>query len=874
MKKLIIKLACFVAVFFISLVVASSLMNKGSTDMTATMNSATLPVVYLNVNNEYINPLHGYTVPMEGNYLRGSITPLQGNREIRFRADLYGAIIAGAAFEVRTMDMTRLIEDTVINNLSWEEDYLYGDIEIKDLIDEDTEYMLIIKLTTSSGQIIRYYARVINRAELGIGEKIAFVRDFSEKTLYLESGPELKEYMETNSQGDNSSFGYVDIHSNIKQLTWGNLEVNITSGKDLQILEIDEKSASILLNYQVEILGEKHNVSEFFRILNGKKRMHLMEYERIMDQIFDEEKNVVVNGKILHGILHEKPMMRESESGSVVCFAQQGQLYSYTPESGVLSCVFAFSDKDNDDARTRYMGHKVKPLSVDESGNISFIVYGYMNRGRHEGQVGVAKYYYDYALNTIEEKFFLPYTKSYQLLEQEIESLSYINERGDFYVLLDGTIYSISDENNEVNIIQKGITEGRFVSSIDGSVIAWQPGETLSEYNEIKLLDLNWTSSSSILADNDCIIIPLGFMDHDIVYGVSRTSDFTTDETGRTVTPMYTVRIQDKNGNILKEYEYTNIYVTNVDILENQINLERMTRDSETGEYIKIEQDQIMNNELVSTMQNVYSSVVTDETETTYQTILRKDPATKTPKLVNPKEVLFEDSRDIVLADTDVLNRYYIYAKNDVAAVYTDASDAVMLARDVAGVVVNKNGSYIWESENRKSSTQITKIEVPTLQVSGISSEEGDTSADEEVYYEEELQDVFDSDEVYAEGSRTQKIYGLCLAAMLQGQDVYKDTVKMAGEMSITDILKENLEGMDILDLTGCDLSDVLYFVSRGYPVMVLCPNREAVVIVGYDAMNTILYNPMEGTIAKMGMNDSRAWFEQSGNKYITYIAK
>lgn len=854
--------------------------------MTANMAPATLPVIYLNVNDEYINPLHGYTNVMEGNYLRGSITPLMANRELSFRADLYGAIIAGVGFEVRTMDMQRLIEDTAINDFHIEEDSIFGTVALKDLIDEDTEYMLIIKLTTSSGNVIRYYARIINRAELALKEKMNFVRDFSDRTFDKEAALEIKKYMESNADGDNSSFGYVNIHSSFKQLTWGDLTPTVTTSKNMELLEIDGQTASIMLTYQVDIHGEEHNVKEFFRIENGAKRMYLMEYERTVNQVFDEEKNVVVNGKILHGILNEKPAIAESDSGSVLCFVQQNQLYSYNPSSGVLSRVFSFCDKENDDARTRFNNHGVKPLEMDETGNISFIVYGYMNRGIHEGSVGVALYHYDYALNTIEEQFFLPYTKSFEMLKQDVNKLADVNQKGWFYIYLDGTVYCVKGDEKTAEVVQSNISDTGFVSSKDQSMIAWQTGNSIQDYTQIKLFALDWASPSSIMSEKDSIIVPFGFMDQDLIYGVARKGDLTKGDTGRTVIPMYCVRIQDKNGNILKEYAQEGTYVTDAVIYDNQIVMDRLVRNEETGEYIEANQDTIMNNAVALAKKNVYSSVVTDEMETTYQTILRREPAGDETRLVNPKEVLFEENRSIVLDASDSLTRFYVYAKNDIAGIYTDAAQAVNRAYEIFGVVVDKNCSYIWEAENRKGSTRIEEIDIPQAQQMELAAAEGgenqegndnSTDADSMIMYDSlgnpvAGDEALAGEDVYAMGERTRKLYGYCLDAMLQRDGIYKNTRELLKADSITGVLNNCLENRTVLDLSGCDMSAALYYVSRGYPVMVLCPAGEAVVIVGYDSKNTIIYNPMEGTIAKMGLNDSRAWFEANGNKYITYV--
>ncbi|HOO28804.1 MAG TPA: hypothetical protein PLU43_10095 [Lachnospiraceae bacterium] len=213
MKKALIKLSVFLAVFLISVIVFSKIINRGNTDLTAEMSAATLPVLYMNVNDEYVNCLHGYTVEMEGNYLRGALTPLQANRTVSFRADTYGAVISKVAYEVRSMDMQRLIEDTVVTGFSYADDVITAEIPIKDLIEENTEYMLVIKLTTGAGKEIRYYTRIIDEAEIYLNEKMEFVEEFSALTFDKEAAKSLVMYMESNSEGDNSSYGYVNIHS-------------------------------------------------------------------------------------------------------------------------------------------------------------------------------------------------------------------------------------------------------------------------------------------------------------------------------------------------------------------------------------------------------------------------------------------------------------------------------------------------------------------------------------------------------------------------------------------------------------------------------------------------------------------------------------
>ena len=859
-KRRAIKLSVTFVLFLISLFVSNIVLNRGNTDMTAEMGKATLPIVYMNVNDEYINPLHGYTTEMEGNFLRGPITPLVANRSITFRADLYDAVIAKVSYEVRPVDMSRLIEETEVSDFTYEGDVIYATATLKDLIEDDTEYMLIIKLTTSGGDVIRYYARVINRAELYLTEKMQFARDFSDKTMDKEAAAEIKKYMETNSDGDNSSFAYVNIHSNFNQLTWGDLEPKLVTGKDLELLEIDETTASIRLTYQVEIMSEIHNVSEFFRLQRGK-RMYLMEYERIMDQVFDEEKNVVVNGKILHGIIHDKPVRIENDNASIYAFVQQNALYSYNISSQTMARLFAFDDKENNDARTRYSSHSIRPMMIDGVGNIWFIVYGYMNRGINEGRMGVALYYYDCTMNTIEEVLFIPYTKSYDILAKDIDNLAYLSSRNRMYILLDGGVYTINLTTRESELMQDSISETGFYSSDDESIIAWQTGDAVIDRTEIQLFKLNSMTPSVIAAAAGEIVQPLGFMDNDVIYGVARVADVTTDYTGKTIIPMYSVRIQDQNGNVLKDYSQDGIYVLDLEKRDNMLILTRAVKNPETGELVEAPEDQIVNNKTKTTLKNTLSSVVTESTETTYQTVLYKagDTDKASIKVTNPKEVVFEGSRDVEITNEDNLKRYYVYAKGNLSNIYTSAAEAVEEASGLFGVVTNKKMEYIWESGNRKSSARITNLEISeSAEKKGSKPEGTDTGQDA-------------PEEENTEGSGGGSAYSKCLDAMLKSGGVYKSTEDEIRTKSLVRVLSDNLEA-DVLDLSGCSLSDVLYYVSTGNPVMAMTGNGGAVLIIGYDSKNTVLYDPNEERVYKYGMNDSKTMFERAGNRFITYV--
>lgn len=855
MKRTLIKITVFLAVLLASIKIFSVVLNQGNTDLSQDMASASLPVIHMNINDHYINSLHGYTCDMEGCYLHENITPINADRTLDIVIDTYDFKVSKVAYELRSIDGSRLIEDTELESFVYKDNTITCKLSFKDLMEENKEYMLVIKIITGEGNPVKYYARIINTSEIYLAEKMDFVTDFSNKTFTEETAVELKKYMETNKDGDNSSYGHVTIHSNFNQLHWGSLQPLLITEKSINLISIDSSNACIELLYQVQAKNNFYNVREYFRVKRGSDRMYLMEYDRTMNQIIDENDNVIVKGKIINGIVDEDIQLVESKSGSIVSFVQQDSLYSFNTQSGQLTRVFSFRDNKNDDERTRFDASDIKALSVDENGNTYFIVYGYFTRGNHEGTTGVTLYYYDAVVNTIEEQIYIPYTKGYQMLMKDIQFLSYLNTRNQMYVLIDGAVYYINLESRTVKTLADNLDEDKFVSSKNNRMIAWQTGDNVIEYNSIEYYNLDKMTPTVIEAGAGNIIVPLGFIGEDIIYGTAYTTDITTDSAGRTVIPMYKVTIQSISGEVLLEYKRENVYITDADISEEMIVLHRSSR-TEDKQYYEIEDDEILNNSVETVMKNLYTSVVTEEMETTYQIVLAKEGSYDSVKVLNPKEVIFEENRTASLTYKDSNKKYYVYSAGKLEEILADPADAVVLAEDKYGEVINREGEYVWESGHRK-----TKFRIETI---------GDTFMDNVVQTEaSENPDNPDSPE---EQISTVTSPTICVEQMLKYNEIYKDAdTLLSGNSTVLSVLKDNLDA-DVLNLTGCTLDSVLYYVGRGYPVLAMLNDGNAVLIIGYDSKNTVIYNPLDTEIRKMGINDSREYFESNGNRFISYI--
>ena len=839
MKKTIIRIAVCVVVFLASALIIGSIMNQGHNNMTMEMAPATLPMITMESGGVACNELHGNTVEMDVAYQKDCITLLGEGRQANFTVDTFGREITGISTEVRSIDGSRLIENSEVTGWKANGKSFSVSLTLKDLIDTNTQYSLTLILELEGEQKVYYYTTILWNDDVHISEILEFATDFHGKLYDKEVAKELTKYLEPNSKlTDNGTFHKVNIHSSFQQITWGSLEPVQEDAASIRLTQISGNVASLLMDFVVSTGEGKnkiyYNVEEYYRVRYTSERMYLLDYERTMTQIPDTTR-MYANDKILLGITDENVDMMESADGNTVVFSDMGQLLSYNAATNGLTVIFSFYDKDNADRRTLYDNHGIKILDVDEGGNVKFAVYGYMNRGRHEGETGIQIISYDNSLNTIEEEVYIPYSKSYAVLKDEMEQLLYRNRQQHVYFFLENGVYDVDLENRSAEQLVSIRQDDSLQVSENHEIIVWQEGDDINHSNQLNVRNLNTGEQTVIRAEDGEAIRPLGFMGEDIIYGVARESDIRTENSGQIFYPMYKVCISNSSGNNLKEYGQDGIYIVDCAIEGNQITLSRIQR-SENGSYQEILNDQIMNNveeepgqnKVVTADIDIYERYVQIQTKTTIDT--------KTIKVLNPKEVVFEGGRELTLDAVSEVSRYYVYNAYGVQGIYSAPGKAVKEAYDSSGVVTNDRGITVWLKGNRVSRNQIMAIK------------------------EESVTDQKNS-------------LTVCLDNILRHAGITRNTeYDLAQGKTAIQILEENMTGVQVLDLSGCSLDAVLYYVNQDIPVLAILEDGEAVLVTGFNEFNVVIMEPATGKLYKKGMNDATAWFAENGNHFITYM--
>ena len=200
-----------------------------------------------------------------------------------------------------------------------------------------------------------------------------------------------------------------------------------------------------------------------------------------------------------------------------------------------------------------------------------------------------------------------------------------------------------------------------------------------------------------------------------------------------------------------------------------------------------------------------------------------------------PKEVVVEEKRTVELEGNRNKDNYYVYSGGRILLSTPSVTEAIFSADEYAGVVIDAGQKYIW-----RRGRQVTQ---PMI---------GPGSLD--------IQDVSENSVVR------------CLTYLLRQEESSIDVEDLIAKGETPrQILSEALPGRKVVDLSDCSVNQVLYYVNLGHPVLAMV-GSEAVLIVGYDEHNTILYYPEENTARKLGLQDSDTFFRGGGNVFLGYI--
>ena len=707
MRRGIQKILILLAVFIVALFTFSKLTNHETKDLTTDLAAPTLPVVYFEDNGHPLNELHGYVEEMSVISMRDTITPLPENGKLSLRIDPYDNKIKEVSFQIRSLNGDRLVQDGNVQ-VSGDKTAVTGTISVENLLEEQMEYQLILQVTAGE-QTSYYYTRIMEVGKSQIDACVDFVEEFHAITMNKERQSELSSYMEPSSAADNTTLQKVTINNSLSQACWGDFVGTEVTTPVVSIKEMNDDYQVILLEYIMSSVGdsgnsEYYNVEEYYRVRVGAEKIYLLSFERTMEEIFRGEGDQISKDMIDLGIRSENVSYKTNETGNVICFVQQGELWSYNQIENNLTRVFSFRSQEGMDIRENYQEHDIRILRVDEGGSLDFVVYGYMNCGEHEGQVGVSVCHYDGVTNTVEEMLFVPTTLSYEIVKEQIGKLMYVSDSGVFYLTVSNQVYRIQMDSRKAEVYIDGLKSDMLVNSEDGRYIAWSEDGTT-----MHVTDLEKGESFDIHANENQLLKPLGFLGSDCIYGWGYRTDIFSTQTQTDTLALSQVLIVDTSDSahsVLKTYETPGIYVTGIRIQDGSIYLSRVMKNGDI--YVDTTEDTIMNRDLQEKDQVHIDTVVSDVKQKEVILKLLEETSGSTPKTLIPKLIENEEPNTLEIKNLNASSAYYVYAKGKVVLATDDMAAAVQSADANKGVVIGNNLLYVWRLGQSQTQEPLT----------------------------------------------------------------------------------------------------------------------------------------------------------------------
>lgn len=227
---------------------------------------------------------------------------------------------------------------------------------------------------------------------------------------------------------------------------------------------------------------------------------------------------------------------------------------------------------------------------------------------------------------------------------------------------------------------------------------------------------------------------------------------------------------------------------------------------------------------------------VTKAKERQYQLVMRGAADAKKVKFITSQITVQEEPRIITFDGKERRERFYVYVKGNVILAADSISEAIIRANESLGVVVDSNQQYVWMRANKTAQSAFSGLEVNG----------SDKDASPVVQAVSAMLD-------YRE-------MGVSVKDLIDSGATPKSAIEMT--------LKDSV----VLDVSGCTVNEIFFYVSIGNPVLAMTGDDSAVLVTGYSPSLVYYFDPVSGNTLSMAHEEANELFERAGNIFFTYM--
>ncbi|MBO5487311.1 MAG: hypothetical protein J5988_10370 [Eubacterium sp.] len=796
----------------------------------------TFPYITLETQGESMNTLYGYSAPMDANILRESMTPLASDKTMKIRIGKTAARLTSIQYRIVDKESGEVYAVGEVNAIGKDQQSLnlvldYG-------FKTSTEYILDLIGISEDGREIHYYTRIKYYLENShLAEKMAFVRKFHKDTFNKSKIEELERYLEPDGKNRNNTLASVNITSSSDLVTWGGMSPEVVSEELVTIKEYNMETACVQYNYFVKATTasgeETYHIKEFYRVRYASGHNYLLNFDRTMEAEFDEKLASIQTSQLKLGITSDyDSTMLLSQDGKKVYFVRDGVLYEYDMDKNTIMKVYQTFSDDASYIYRAYNEQDIRLLKADEQGNLYFCAYGYFPRGAYEGDVAVVLYEYT-ADGVLQEMVYMPSSTTYQQLKEDFATYGYVSPRGIYYFTVANTVYAYNMTGKRLEKLAENIKSNTFMTMEGANCYVWSSSLSSGYGDSLILYNLETDERNMIYPpDKDTDIRLLGVIEDNVVYGFVKKSDISQNKDGTKVVPCYELNIADTKGTVRKTFSRKGQFVQSISSNGNVINMNLCKKSG--SEYVSAGTDSILSQSESATKKVRYTSRVTNKSLTEWYIQLPSSyEMTRVPKQVKGPDMVTTSQRFVRLEQPSI-TKYYVYAVGQITGSYESARVAIQEADKQMGVVVSSNHQVVWERSGSFLQNNIGGME---MMQSG--NEVSNLAA---CAYMVLKQNHFEVD-AKALTKKKKPVYNMLADYMSQP-----------------------------VNLKGCTLEQVLYFVSNNKAVIAMTSDNKAVVISGYSTTQLYLFNPDNKKEVKVNRSEYEKIFKAAGNRFVSYM--
>ena len=847
-KNIILRVMVFIFMATVTAFFVNKLNNAGLDKVAKEMDEPTLPIVYCQLEGDVVNRMFGYTHTMSTSLMRDGIVPLNNQHGVELLIDDDHGFGKKYSYQLRSIAGDSLVEEGELELGSLISGYRHCNVALRMDLRENQEYVLVFIIEGKDGRTARYYTRVVDLEQNNAHKIVEYAHEFHttaiKKTSSAVANNVVYDALKYTGFDYYDDLSHVDIAASYKLMTFGDLKPNVITEVATTITEIDKDYTVVHLQYvmEAESGGATHyyNVDEYYTGVYDKSNgsVELLDYHRYQESMFDTEYIYKDSNSIAFGVTSDDNVEYvTAEENEKLAFVREGELWYYDYATTSVTNVFSFNQGDYTDIRSMNQAMDINIVSMDDEGEMYFVVYGYNCRGDHEGKNGISLYHFSPIDYKIEELFFVTVDEPFGIMEQEVGKFSYYDKKGHFYYLLDGAIYDVNLMTMEQSAIASGLSSDKYAVSKNRRVVAYPNSDLKEETTQIIMHDFATGEVTYEKGDENDRFAALGFVGDDLIMGVANYEDVYIPSDGEAILPFYKVSIIDPIGNVLKEYEKTSIYIMDAIVQADKIYLERGIKrnnffEDAEPDFISYKPEEDENAMIEKT---VYDMAAYDEEH-----------------LIFPSYIYISESNRYIMTKAKVNDRYKalevktstnpesFYVFNDVGYVgeYASAGTAIIAVNEMAaGQVVDSKGNTIYRS---------------------IEANSYNTVADQ--LYEVPCDSKEDS----------------LLTCAYICMDYEGNRVELADVLACDgweNAFETHTLGVGI-NISGIDLSTALYFLDRDIPFAACIDDGRYVLVISYNEAAIRYYDPVLDEEVRVYRDEFEESLSKQGNTMYTYTAQ